>query len=118
MCESVKKFGSKRPGRFSGRCDSLPPAQYSLSINMLNTGTSGYLLSKDSIKLLPELRDYHDVTANFERRLENEIVLNDHSIFSNILNTSKPILAAIIKRNKSDHKSVNIGNRISFSQVL
>lgn len=118
MCVSVMKFESKRPGTISDWRDSLPRVQYSHTIYLLNTESVGYFQSNDGIEFFSEKGEHRDLTANSEYRLGKETLLNDNPIFSNILNTSKPRLTTIIKRNKTRHKSVNIGNRISFFQVL
>ena len=117
MCESVMKFESKRHGILPDRRDSNPRAPYSHAINKLHSKTGRYFLPNNTIIFLSKLRKQHSLTAFSDHRLEKGTLLNHNPIFSYILITNKPRLTELFKRNKTRYKSVNIGYKISFSQV-
>ena len=118
MCESVMKFESRRPEIIIGRLNSLPPAQNSLTINILNTVVDVIFLSHKGVKRFSKLGEYPDMAPNSAYRLGKEKVLSSIPIFSKFSNLVKTAIAVIFKRNKTRANTVDTGYRFASFQLL
>jgi|SRR5690554_811033 len=118
MCESLKKFESKRPGVLSGRRNPPTTAQYTLTISTLHTTLDKNLPTKSGLNIFSRSKKRRTLSTSTNLFLAIETSLKNAPFSSNKLIATQSVVATKLKRNKTRAMTVDTSDIIPLFQFL